>query len=1050
MSNVILNLGVMQKKVDELKRQEREILKKKRDMKRTMRKPEVFYTGSLTSIILKEKFNHDALYWYLVNHFDNDDYHKLNDYRKRGLTQASKTNSCHINVQYKISRIGRLTIPNGIYYKDGEELKKFKFNDDIDINQYANCEFYKAVYGKVTEIKDGFSKLNDGKLNVPNSVVYQMIMKNHLKSIVCKDIYLDIDIVGCQINILIQLFEYHHIDNDAIKNFMNNREEIMKEIGRSLGWDRDEVKAFIFKLLFNDIGNIEYQLKKDGLNMNNFPQELKKFIRQTYDGRTELLSHYPDIVHHAKIKKSNKQYNWNIDGCALAYLLQSAEKNCLIHMYEFFTNIKNIGVGALIHDGLHLEKVDNIKEILTECEEYVFNKTGFRIKLLVKDFKKEKPSITKRFNELDNIDNIPGIEIEKIHSRYLTSKENDGNINLAPLLDGTKVNLVKSFTGSGKTEMMKALKSLYPVDILSLVSRRSLSDKHAEDFEIAHYRDVHMNHSTNEVYQADSIDKIPDIKNDYILIIDEVASFGSHMLNKMNKMSRNRIKFVMKLSALMNHPNCKMVIGADHNINTGTVQFIKSLTTKQVKLYINEFKPVNDKPVKIFHSISKIKNAIIRSYKDGDQVFICSNKNKRFMKNVIEPIIKHLNLVEGIDYLVYTGKRGLDRVNTSDWKDIPIIIASPAIVYGCDSNKINVHIFGFYFNSQHFDAMDAIQQLSRERSPLSINLFVEDIRSDMYENIEETKLSTQIPNVNILLGTEISIEFVNAFKSVSDLYFYEAFRRSHHLNMRYYLVEQLKKKGYSNFILDDSSLSSTDIGVLSEKEYDELTMKLIEFGTDDKTIEQVTKRLNSLRFFSTDIPNEKEFNKRYQTLMNDPRTKKIIYDDKTYLEYQNLMMWKYEYYDDDDYLDIPELQMRRVKNKIKILKQLELLIFDGQDDDNELEGLDDLINSLIVTFELKSKGRDTRIISKKRGKLKEIYWKFLYNILGNCVSKKIQRSRISGVNKRTCIYSMNDNLIDHYVSLSNISKEYTNLKRKNTNMFGNKKSSRPEHEIRET
>ena len=56
---------------------------------------------------------------------------------------------------------------------------------------------------------------------------------------------------------------------------------------------------------------------------------------------------YPSYLEHARERKGRNYYN--LMGTALSYLAQTAEKRCLLALYDFWRRHK-VHVSALIHD----------------------------------------------------------------------------------------------------------------------------------------------------------------------------------------------------------------------------------------------------------------------------------------------------------------------------------------------------------------------------------------------------------------------------------------------------------------------------------------------------------------------------------------------------------------------------------------------------------------------------------------------------------------------------------------------------------------------------
>lgn len=580
-------------------------------------------------------------------------------------------------------------------------IKKYiKYSKRHDKNIFYNKVSYTVPENGLGRFKIRINKIKDD----PNkSCMTQSNMWNELKSMICGDIYYDVDIVNCQATIMEQLMIRNGITNKYINIYNTNRDELFKSMEQKFKINRKEIKSFIYGLLFGG-GNSE--LKKHNIEFKDLPIIIKNLIKELKVSSIKLLQLNPIYKQEAIIKKEEKY--WNINGVALSLLLQTEERKVLTEMYKYFT-LHGFKIGACIHDGVHIEKDIRLlnQEELEKCENHIKDKLDYDIKIKIKDFQNivvNKMPIVRNFKLLnkDYID-ILGIKINHINTPSICPYNGSPfeNINI---YDGEKVKdiiLIKSSTGSGKSYFLKKVKEEFntnkknilkmieekptqiydyyenerdifddmieynsddeeeekSIKILSLVSRVSLSHTHEIEYNLVNYQKV-KEHGLNEVYQLDSIEKFVNPNNDkYILFLDEVASLCSHFNNKMDKMSRKRIEMVDKFKRIINDKNCLQIIGCDDNLNDGTLKFIRQLTNKKIHLYINDHKNDFKIPVNVCIDIDYSINAIKQTLAKNEKIFCCSNLNGKFFKTVVLPIIKELKLKKN-EYKIYSGTYG--------------------------------------------------------------------------------------------------------------------------------------------------------------------------------------------------------------------------------------------------------------------------------------------------------------------------------------------------------------------------------------------------------
>ena len=678
---------------------------------------------------------------------------------------------------------------------------------------------YECSYG----CSDGIGRFVTGKVK-GKTPLSQILQPRVLKYAGCRKIYDDVDMVNAHPTLIKQLFEYHNLPIGDLDQIINDRETILKKVMEEEGCDRDEAKAQVLKGFYKAV---KYEKQID-----------------------VILSIYPEFLEKA-VEVKGADY-WNLKGCAFAYVIQTLERLCLMAMYEYFTN-KGFTVGALIHDGLHLEK-SRKKLDLNAVSKYVKTITGFTLAITKKPFKIPSDASNKvRFQLLDDEQKI---DTEHINSRFLTKLNADdkNGIELADsIIEG--INIVKSYTGSGKTCMLKRAVDRFELPIVSIVSRRSLAEMHAKEFKLNRYDMVKKNeHGLNEVYQIDSIELV-NINGDFILFMDEVASLIGHTLNNMEKMSKLRLSHAMKLYDIINSDHCKVVIGTDANTNQGTIDFLRTINKKHtMKLFVNDYTCPRKTPVVMFENVARIIDEIEQKVSKGEKCFVSSNANKKFKAYVVDQIKKRCKLAED-DFLLYSGDEGETEILTNTWKNYKVVFCTPTILYGIDYNKNDYHVFGIHFNQNTIDGMGINQQLNRVRKPLSINLHTFDVKSYAYETydlfVENCNEAFDFGKKKMNNDKE---KYDEMEKAMTELYRYESYRQSHHYNIRHHVLDLLRSKGYNKISINREYSKPVNVDEAKfrkgkrkewmkmwknktdypfEKKIDDINNKLRAFGLDD-------------------------------------------------------------------------------------------------------------------------------------------------------------------------------------------------------------------------
>lgn len=290
-------------------------------------------------------------------------------------------------------------------------------------------------------------------------------------------------------------------------------------------------------------------------------------------------------------------------------------------------------------------------------------------------------------------------------------------------------------TGNGKTynttEIIKEkIKQLGEnIAILSIISRRSMSDTHMKAFKSINMTS-YLNGSNNKDRLILSLEQVQYVKQQYdVLILDEFNSLIAHFYSK--TMSAGRFKCLHKLIELIR--NADTIIIADATITDMGLIFITSLRTNIV-YYRNTFKNkegvnlnvhyVNDKESSSDDKIIKFSKQFKAAIKLNQNVMIVCDSATIATK--LRNYLTKWN--KSPDYFkLYTAKNyNMDEViNCNETWVNKCVIASPKIVYGLDCQLQYNDIYAVY-KCKSINSIGFLQQISRARDCNQVNiLFIE-------------------------------------------------------------------------------------------------------------------------------------------------------------------------------------------------------------------------------------------------------------------------------------------------------------------------------------
>lgn len=258
---------------------------------------------------------------------------------------------------------------------DTDILNRLLVCDDVNDESISKLKEYKS------KIKDGKVRITykySNNLNIGRLYAIGPSLQNFKKCIrhtLSDDYYYDIDFVNSGANFLKQYCEKNNIACPCLTKYVKNRETILSEIMEIHEVDRDEAKNFMTRQI--TLGS--YDISKNDVQIdfiNKFRLEIKNISKMVC-----LFSSNEKIV---KLVNNDKSKT-NKKGSIMSMIIFNIENACLLSMMKFFIE-NDYNVGTLCFDGIMIRKDDNEvnDSILKDCERYIYEKTTYKVKLLIK------------------------------------------------------------------------------------------------------------------------------------------------------------------------------------------------------------------------------------------------------------------------------------------------------------------------------------------------------------------------------------------------------------------------------------------------------------------------------------------------------------------------------------------------------------------------------------------------------------------------------------------------------------------------------------------
>jgi hypothetical protein len=158
-------------------------------------------------------------------------------------------------------------------------LKKQKWTqDEINLMNHTLLKLKKQVN------KEGYNKLTFeskpfGRVYAKNKITLGTLYRP-IRHALCKDYYVDVDIVNCQPSILHSVLSCNGINHKKLNTYINNREEVFEQIMSSYSCSREIAKELINALING--GSIIKWMKENKL-------EEKSYLKYIHELSTELI-----------------------------------------------------------------------------------------------------------------------------------------------------------------------------------------------------------------------------------------------------------------------------------------------------------------------------------------------------------------------------------------------------------------------------------------------------------------------------------------------------------------------------------------------------------------------------------------------------------------------------------------------------------------------------------------------------------------------------------------------------------------------------------------
>ncbi len=270
-------------------------------------------------------------------------------------------------------------------------MDDYKFDPITQLTNYLDVVL-KTKDGNVKTLYKRPKGLNFGRYYcyINNKFQGLQTLCREFRQTLCKRDYYDIDIVNCHPTLLLQYCEKNNIECTQLKNYVNNRDELIKQLCNKFNKSKGDIKQIFLMITFG--GKIPFEYVED-VTLNAFYKEMK-------DIQKEVAKLNKKIYEYVRRKK-DEEGKFNVNGSITSYVLQGIECQLMLSADAFFAK-NGYSADVYMFDGIQVRNTKKLTpEIMTALCKYTRDETKYAVSWVIKDMT-EAYDITDE--ELDDID----------------------------------------------------------------------------------------------------------------------------------------------------------------------------------------------------------------------------------------------------------------------------------------------------------------------------------------------------------------------------------------------------------------------------------------------------------------------------------------------------------------------------------------------------------------------------------------------------------------------------------------------------------------------
>ena len=240
------------------------------------------------------------------------------------------------------------------------------------------------------QLKDGYNKLTFeskpfGRVYSKNKITLGTLYRP-VRHTLCKDYYVDVDIINCQPSILNSVLSCNGINHQKLDIYIKNREDVFEQIMSSYSCTKDNAKGLINSLING--GSISKWMEVNNLKQQSYMKYIHELSSELIEARNIIIRHNLNYIEELKAYHIKHTKEYKGDYIFMSYFLGQYEKliiEVVVNYLKEKERIDDKNIFVYCQDGIMLLKASYFREDFEFIEKELFDKMRLNIQFKIKE-----------------------------------------------------------------------------------------------------------------------------------------------------------------------------------------------------------------------------------------------------------------------------------------------------------------------------------------------------------------------------------------------------------------------------------------------------------------------------------------------------------------------------------------------------------------------------------------------------------------------------------------------------------------------------------------